>query len=61
MCSVITFQFSSRWLINNDDRNAFGDLENNADADRIFDVRDSLGVSHVYISNPKLIPYFRKE
>jgi len=35
-----------RWLINNDDRSAFGDLENNAEADRVFDVRDSLGSTY---------------
>lgn len=35
-----------RWLINNDDRNSFGDLENNPDADRVFDVRDSLGSTY---------------
>ncbi len=37
--------FFPRWLINNDDRSSFGDQESNADADRVFDVRDSLGVS----------------
>jgi hypothetical protein len=37
--------FCPRWLINNDDRSSFGDQESNADADRVFDVRDSLGVS----------------
>ena len=40
----LTFFF--RWMVNDDDRNAFGEEVNNDDADNIFNTRDTSGVSY---------------